>query len=354
MITNGLTRLLGIDLPIIQAPMITAATIDLVAAVSNAGGLGSLGSAMFSVEEVKEETAALRRLTNKPINLNFFVHPEPDLRLYDAHPMQAALKPLYSELGLGDVPAPRSPAPAFNAEMLACVLELRPNIVSFHFGLPNIAAMHALKEAGIVILGSATTVAEARHLETHGADAIIAQGAEAGGHRGTFLDGDETGTVGTMALVPQIVDAVRVPVIAAGGIMDGRGIAAAMMLGASAAQLGTAFLACPEASVHPLHRRALKETSGEATVVTKLFSGRPARAIRNRLTNLLAASEDLTAPYPAQRAMVAPLMQQSAKNNDPSFMQLWAGQAASLIREEPAAEKVTRLMREASVLLERR
>ncbi len=348
-----MTRLLGIDLPIIQAPMIAAATTDLVAAVSNAGGLGSLGSAMLSAIDLKEDVAALRRSSNKPFNLNFFVHSEPNLAHYDAKPMQAALKPLYVEQGLGEIPAPRSPAPAFNAEMLACVLELRPKIVSFHFGLPDQAAMRALKSADIIILSSATTVAEARHLETHGADAIIAQGAEAGGHRGTFLEGDATGTIGTFALVPQIVDAVRVPVIATGGIMDARGIAAAMMLGASGVQLGTAFLACPEASIHPLHLRALKHISGEATLITRLFSGRPARAIRNRLTDLLAPAEHHAAPFPAQRAMIAPLMQASAKNNDPSFMQLWAGQAASLVREEAAAEKVTRLWREASELLSR-
>jgi len=351
LIPQRLTRLLGIELPIIQAPMITAATCEMVAAVSNAGGLGSLGSAMFSVEDLKLEGANLRRLTGKPFNLNFFVHPEPDLRAYDPKPMQAALAPLYAELGLQDVPPPRVPAPAFNEDMLACVLELRPAIASFHFGLPDAAAMQALKKAGIIVLSSATTVAEARHLETHGADVIIAQGAEAGGHRGTFLDGEETGTVGTMVLVPQVVDAVRVPVIAAGGIMEARGIAAAFKLGASGVQLGTAYLACPEASVHPLHRKALAQTPGEATLVTKLFSGRPARAIRNRLTSALAAHEHLTAPYPAQRALVAPLMQASAKNNDPSFMQLWAGQGAAFVVEEPAAQKTMRLMREAEALL---
>jgi nitronate monooxygenase len=346
--------MLGIEVPIIQAPMITAATAELVAAVSNAGGLGSLGSAMYSVEEMKVQASKLRSLTNKPFNLNFFVHSEPDLTHYDPKPMQAALSPLYKELQLGEVPAPRSPAPAFNDEMLACVLELQPKIVSFHFGLPNESAMRALKQAGIIILSSATTVAEARHLETHGADAIIAQGSEAGGHRGTFLESDANGTIGTMALVPLVVDAVKVPVIAAGGIMDGRGIAAAIMLGASAAQLGTAFLACPEASMHPVHRQALKNTSGEQTIVTRIFSGRPARAIRNRLTDTMEANEHLAAPYPTQRALVAPLTQESAKRNDPSFMQLWAGEAAALVKEEPAAEKIARLWRETEALLNNR
>ncbi|MEX0838416.1 MAG: DUF561 domain-containing protein, partial [Parvibaculum sp.] len=295
--------------------------------------------------------AALRQLTNQSFNLNFFVHQEPALDGYDATPMQRALEPYFGEFGLGDVPPPSVPAPAFNDEMLALLLELRPRVASFHFGLPSADAVKALKEAGIVILGSATTAAEARALESGGADAIIAQGHEAGGHRGTFLDHVDLGTVGTMALVPQVVDAVRLPVIAAGGIGDERGIAAAFMLGAAGVQLGTAYLACPEASVHPVHRKALAEASDHSTVVTKLFSGRPARAIRNRLTEELRPHEGNAAPFPAQRPLVAPLTSASAKANHAEFMQLWSGQAAALSRPEPAAEKTTRLMHEARKLM---
>lgn len=347
----ALTRLLGIDLPILLAPMAGASTVELAAAVSNAGGLGSLGSAMMTPDELRKTTGALRAVTNKSFNLNFFVHDEPDLAHHDAGPMREALAPYFAEFGLGAVPAPASPAPAFNDEMLELVLELRPRVASFHFGLPAAHAVKALKETGIVILGSATTAAEARALESGGADAIIAQGHEAGGHRGTFLDHVDLGTVGTMALVPQVVDAVRLPVIAAGGIGDERGIAAAFMLGAAGVQLGTAYLACPEASVHPVHRKALAEASDHSTVVTKLFSGRPARAIRNRLTEELRPHEGNAAPFPAQRPLVAPLTSASAKANHAEFMQLWSGQAAALSRPEPAAEKTTRLMHEARKLM---
>jgi nitronate monooxygenase len=351
---NGpLTQLLGIDLPIVQAPMAGVSTSALAAAVSNAGGLGSLGVAMMTPAQLRETVAELRGLTNKSFNLNFFVHEEPKLETYDAAPMQKALAPLYAEFGLGAVPGPASPAPSFNAEALAAVLDLAPRVVSFHFGLPDASAVAAIKRAGIVVLGCATTTAEARALEKGGVDAIVAQGHEAGGHRGTFLDHVDFGTVGTMALVPQVVDAVKVPVIAAGGIADARGIAAAFMLGAEAVQLGTAYMACPEASVHPVHRKALAELSDHATTVTKLFSGRPARAIRNHLTEGLHELESKAAPFPAQRGLVAPLIGASSKANRAEFMQLWSGQAAALSKAEPAAEKTLRLMREAAALMVR-
>ncbi|HEY4345374.1 MAG TPA: nitronate monooxygenase [Parvibaculum sp.] len=350
---DTLTKRLGIDLPIIQAPMAGAATAELAAAVANAGGLGSLGVAMMNEATLRETVGKLRGLTNKPFNLNYFVHQEPKLESFDAGPMKRALTPFYEEFGLGDVPGPASPAPAFTDAALKLLLELAPKIVSFHFGLPGADAVKAIREKGIVILGCATTSAEARALEHGGADAIIAQGHEAGGHRGTFLDHVDLGTVGTMALVPQVVDAVKVPVIAAGGIGDARGIAAAAMLGASAVQLGTAYLMCPETQMHPLHRKALAEASDHATVVTKLFSGRPARAIRNHLTEGLHALEGVAAPFPTQRAMVAPLVSASGKANRAEFMQLWSGQAASLSRPEPAAEKTLRLMKEAAALMSR-
>ncbi|MFN4228545.1 NAD(P)H-dependent flavin oxidoreductase [Parvibaculum sp.] len=349
----ALTGLLGTELPIIQAPMIGASTPELAAAVSNAGGLGSLGTAMLNAEELREAAETLRGLTNQSFNLNFFVHREPDLADYDANRMRTALMPYFSELGLGEVPDPAAPAPAFNEETLEALLDIRPKVASFHFGLPAPETVERLKEAGIAVIASATTAAEARALETGGADAIIAQGHEAGGHRGTFLDHVDLGTVGTMALVPQVVDAVTIPVIAAGGIGDARGIAAAFMLGAAGVQLGTAYLACPEASVHPVHRKALSEASDHSTVVTKIFSGRPARAIRNRLTEEMRWHEDDAAPFPAQRPMIAPLTGAGAKANHAEFMQLWAGQAARLSKAEPAAEKTVRLIEEAYRLLGR-
>ncbi|MGB3811442.1 MAG: DUF561 domain-containing protein [Parvibaculum sp.] len=348
---DRLTKLLGLDLPIVQAPMAGAATPELAAAVANSGGLGSLGVAMMSPAVLRETIGKLRGLTNKPFNLNYFVHQEPNLDGFDAKPMQAGLAPFYKEFGLGEVPAPASPAPAFNAEALTLLLELAPRAVSFHFGLPDAAAIAAIRDKGIVILGCATTSAEARALEKGGVDAIVAQGHEAGGHRGTFLNHVDLGTVGTMALVPQVVDAVKVPVIAAGGIGDARGIAAAFMLGAAGVQLGTAYLVCPETNMHPLHRKALAEASDHATVVTKLFSGRPARAIRNHLTEELHHLEEKTAPFPTQRALVAALVGASGKADRAEFMQLWSGQAAALSKPEPAAEKTVRLMREAEKLM---
>ncbi len=350
---DTLKNLLGIELPLIGAPMAGASTPELAAAVSNAGGLGSLGVAMMKPAELRDAIGKLRSLTNKPFNLNFFVHQEPVLDGYDAAPMQAALSQHYADFGLGAVPSPAAPAPAFNDEQLALLLELQPKVASFHFGLPSADAMRAVKNAGIVTLGSATTVAEAKALQKGGVDAIVAQGHEAGGHRGTFLDHVDLGTVGTMALVPQVVDAVDVPVVAAGGIGDARGIAAAFMLGASGVQLGTAYLVCPEAGTSALYRKALSEVSDHATVVTKLFSGRPARAIRNRLTEELHPFEDRAAPFPAQRAMVAPLVAASARDKKAEFLQMWAGQAARLSRVEPAGEKTARLMREAEALLGR-
>lgn len=352
--SNRLKDLFGIELPIIQAPMAGAATPELAIAVSNAGGLGSLGVAMMSPTQLHEAVTKTRAQTNKPINLNYFVHREPALETFSAADIQTAMKPLYDELGLGDVPMPASPAPAFNDQALKQLLELAPKVVSFHFGLPTQDAVKAIKAKGIIILGCATTSAEARALEHGGADAIVAQGHEAGGHRGTFLDHVDLGTVGTMALVPQVVDAVTVPVIAAGGIGDARGIAAAAMLGADGVQLGTAYLMCPETQMHPLHRKALAEVSDHGTVVTKLFSGRPARAIRNRFTEELHALEEKAAPFPAQRALAAPLVAASGKANRAEFMQLWSGQAAALARPEPAADKTTRLMREAGEIIKSR
>jgi len=345
------TNLVGIELPIIQAPMAGAATPELVAAVGNAGGLGSLGVAMMTPEVLRETVAKTRALTDKPFNLNYFVHGEPALAGFDAGPMRGALAPFYQSHDLGEVPTPASPAPAFNAEALKLLLELCPKVASFHFGLPDAAALSAIRAKGIIIIGCATTTAEARALEHGGADAIVAQGHEAGGHRGTFLDHVDLGSVGTMALVPQMVDAVKVPVIAAGGIGDARGIAASFMLGAEAVQLGTAYLVTPECATHAVHRKALDEVSDHGTVVTKLFSGRPARAIRNHLTEGLHDLEGKAAPFPAQRGMVAPLITASGKAGRGEFMQMWSGQAAALSKPEAAGAKTTRLMAEALALL---
>jgi nitronate monooxygenase len=261
----------------------------------------------------------------------------------DAERTRASLEELYRELELGEPPPPAVPPIGFDEPRLAALLEIRPPVVSFHFGLPDEAAVDALRAAGCRILSTATTVAEAEDLVARGVDAVIAQGAEAGGHRGSFLVRGDDGPVGTLALVPQVVDATNVPVIAAGGIADGRGVAAALALGAAGAQLGTAFLACPEATVHPLYRAALRSARAEDTTLTRALSGRPARALRNRATE--EAGGDLL-PFPAQMSMTVPLAAAAAEHGSADFLAMWAGQAAPLVREMPAAALVARIVTE--------
>jgi nitronate monooxygenase len=339
---TDLLELLGVTHPIIQAPMAGFVGPALVAAVANAGALGSLGCAVLPLAAMRSQIDEIRRATNRPFNLNFFAHPPPRIDGELVQRLRQRLAVYYRELGLGEVPQPVDPLPRFDEARLELVLEARPRVVSFHFGLPPDAALARLKRSGIVVLCSATTVTEARLLEAGGADAIIAQGFEAGGHRGTFTPGDGAGLVGTMALVPQVVDAVRVPVIAAGGIADGRGIAAALALGASGAQIGTAFLGCPEASVPAAHREALRGAQDEDTRLTRVFTGRSARALRNRFIDEMGAAEALE--FPAQASLTRRLAQ--AKRGTPAFLPLWAGQAAPLVRDLPAATLVETLVAE--------
>jgi nitronate monooxygenase len=340
-----LTELLGIACPIVQAPMAGFSTPALAAAVSNAGGLGSLGSALFDPEQLRAGLRDLRAATNRPVNANFFVHAPPTEDPARRARMQARLRPYYDELGIAlPDPAP-APPPPFEDVHLEVVLSERPGVVSFHYGLPKATHLEALREAGIRVLSSATTAEEARWLEAQGVAAVIAQGYEAGGHRGTFRTPLEAARIGTMALVPQVVDAVACPVIAAGGIMDGRGIAAALTLGASGVQLGTAFLGCPEASVSPLHRAALR-ASEHGTRMTRMFTGKPARVLANRYVLEMADAEEDALAFPLQRALCAPLAQAGAARGAADFLPLYAGQGAPLAREMPAAELLATLVAE--------
>lgn len=341
-----LTELLGITYPIVQAPMASATTPALAAAAANAGGLGSLGCAMLDPAQLASDIEALRRATNRPFNLNFFVHAPPTDDPARQARMRARLATYYGELGIDPPDALPAPPPPFDDDALEVVLAARPSVASFHFGLPEKRQLEALKRAGVRVMSSATTVAEARWLEERGVDAVIAQGYEAGGHRGTFASPFESAHVGTMALVPQIVDAVRCPVIAAGGIMDGRGIAAALMLGAAGAQLGTAFLGCPEATVSPLHRTALRASHDEGTRVTKAFTGRPARALANRYVLEMTDAEAEALDFPLQRGLSGPLAAAAVKQSSPDFSAMWAGQGAPLTRELPAAELMRVLIAE--------
>jgi nitronate monooxygenase len=343
--------LIGIEHPIIQAPMAGCNDAALVIAVSSAGGLGSLPCAMLSVEQMRTQLDIIRQQTSKPINVNFFCHqtPKPDAAADQL--WLDRLAPHYRALGLDLVPpstgAARLP---FNADYCAVIETFKPKVVSFHFGLPTPDLMARVKATGAVVLSSATTVAEAVYLQAHGCDAIIAQGAEAGGHRGIFLTDDPIAGVanqpGTLALVPQIVDAVRVPVIAAGGIADGRGIAAVFALGASAAQIGTAYMLCPEAITSPIHRAALKTATDDTTALTNLFTGRPARGVVNALMREIGPLSRLAPAFPGAASAVLPLRAKAEQQGSGDYSALWSGQAARLAREQPAAALTARLVAE--------
>lgn len=342
---------LGIAHPIIQAPMGGATTPELVAAVSNAGGLGSLGAPYMSPQQIREAIAEIRRRTEKPFNVNIFAggYDDQDASV-DPAPMIAILARHHRALGL---PPPEridkveNPFPA----QFEVVLEARPPIFSFAFGVPNAKDIKRLKERDIRIMGTATTVEEAQILAAAGVDAIVTQGSEAGAHRGTFATSFERAMIGTLALVPQIVDSIGpdMPVIAAGGIMDGRGIVAAEALGASGVQMGTAFLTTDEAGIPDIYKVALTHAREDATAITRAFSGRPARGIGNAFLEEVAEAEAKglkIPPFPLQNAMTRPMRNAAAKAGDGERLSLWAGQGVRLTRRLPAAELLRRLIAE--------
>jgi len=342
-----LRQLLGTELPIIQAPMAGVQGSALAVAVCNAGGLGSLPCAMLSLDAVRNELAAITSQTAKPYNVNFFCHAAPEPSAEREAMWRAALSPYYRAFGIEVDTTPAGPGRVpFDAEAAELLAEFKPAVVSFHFGLPSAELLARVKTAGSKILSSATTVDEALWLEAHGADAIIAQGVEAGGHRGMFLSDDLTTQVGTLALVPQIVQKVRVPVIAAGGIADSKGVAAAMTLGAAGVQVGTAYLLCAEATTSALHRAALKSEAARHTAVTNLFTGRPARSIMNRLMRELGPLSTAAPAFPLAAAAIAPLRAKAESRGSDDFSPLWSGQnnrgckeiAAGVLTETLAAD----------------
>lgn len=351
--STDLRPLLGIDHPIIQAPMANGATTPaLVAAVSNAGALGSLGASAMIPSQILEAIAEIRRRTDRPFNINLFVGGAVGAEDHDPTAMMGILARYHAELGL---PAPAPPGPVADpfVAQLEAILEARPPIFSFTFGIPGGSALDALKRRGIKLLGTATTVEEARRLEAAGVDAVVAQGGEAGGHRGTFAGPFEAALVGTMALVPQAVDAVAVPVVAAGGIMDGRGIVAARALGAGGVQMGTAFLACREAGVPEAYKAAIRAARDDQTAVTRAFSGRPARGLVNEFVRAMRDRERAILPYPLQNAATRAMRAAAAARGDTRFLSLWAGQAAGLARDLPAADLVRKLVQETDEVLRR-
>jgi nitronate monooxygenase len=341
---NGLTERLGIKWPIIQAPMGIFSTPALAAAVSNAGGLGGIGMWGLAAEEAGRLIAGFRQQSGGSLNVNYPIWPQPTASAEIVEPMRRFLQArFYAEAG-ATVPEPQGVASDVSPEHLAMLLAAKPEAVSFHFGLPDPETVRAIKSAGIFILSSATTVAEARLLEQAGVDAVIAQGTEAGGHRATFTGTGMGQQAGLFSLLPQVVDAVSVPVVAAGGVADGRAVAAAFMLGASAVQLGTPFLRCEEANVRDAQRAALAAADDACTVVTDLISGRPARYIRNRLVDELVGSGLRPLPIPAQLSLTLPL----GAIGDRDLAPLFSGQSAALTRDTNAAELVQRLAEDAA------
>ena len=338
--------LLGIDHPILLAPMAGTTSPEMVAAVSNAGGLGSHGCATMAPDKLETEMAAIRGLTNRPVNLNFFCHDPPQMDKAHHISLLTALAPHYKAAGIEapkDMPVPEF-AP-FGPAHLDLLLRHPPSVVSFHFGLPEDTAVAALKNAGTTILCSATTVEEARWLEARGVDAIIAQGWEAGGHRGVFLDLDNDAQVGLFALLPQVVDAVDVPVIAAGGIADGRGIAAAFALGASAVQIGTAFITTTETRSHGRHQKAVENGHDSSTRISRSVSGRPARTHRTDWIDAVASVD--AAPFPMMYHYARPL--QTADGDRHQFSLY--GQSANLAPAGSAAERLQHLVEDASSVM---
>jgi nitronate monooxygenase len=334
-----LQQLLGVELPLIQAPMAGVQGSALAAAVSGAGALGSLPCALLDLDAMRAELAAITSRMNKPFNVNFFCHVQPTRDAEREATWRRTLTPYYQELGIDPAAIPAGPGRlAFNANSAEVLTPFKPAVVSFHFGLPSPELIAQVKGWGSVILSTATTVAEARWLEERGVDAVIAQGIEAGGHRGMFLSSDLTTQVGTLALVRQIVQSVRLPVIAAGGIADAAGVAAAMALGASGVQVGTAYLLCPEATTSTVHRAALKSEGARHTALTNVFTGRAARGIVNRLIRELGPMSDLAPAFPEAANAVAPLRACAERRGSGDFSPMWAGQNATGCKEVPAGD----------------
>lgn len=351
-IRHCLTKL-GITLPIIQAPMAGGPTTpELVAAVSNAGGLGSIGAAMLAPEALQTAIQATRQLTQKPFAVNLFAPLQFERSAEKIQLIWQAMAGYRQELGLPPTAQPEIINPAVFEDQLAMLIREKIKLISFTFGTPSQQVINQLHDHKIIVMGTATTVQEAITLAEMGYDMIIAQGSEAGGHRGTFLNTFESSLIGTMALVPQIVDYVKIPVIAAGGIMDGRGLAAALCLGASAAQIGTAFLTCPEAGIHPKYKEAILQSTEQSTAITAVFSGRPARAIRNRFSEEMQKYKEALPDYPVQQSLTLPIRKKAAEANRTEFLSLWAGQGTRLNQTKPAAQLTQEIAEQAWQLLQ--
>jgi nitronate monooxygenase len=335
----SLKEMLGIALPVIQAPMAGAQGSALAIAVSNAGGLGSLPCAMLAPDALRKELAAIKAGTDKPFNVNFFAHTQPQPDAAGEARWRQALSPYYQEFGIDPATIPAGPGRLpFGTEAADILDEFRPPVVSFHFGLPSEDLLARVRATGAKVISSATTVEEALWLQERGVDAIIAQGLEAGGHRGIFLSDDLTTQVGTFALLRQVAREVKVPVIAAGGIADAEGVAAALALGASAVQVGTAYLLCPESTIGPAYRAALASPAARHTAVTNIFTGRPARGIVNRAIRELGPINEQVPAFPLATSAIAPLRAKAESQGSGEFTSLWCGQNPTGCKAVPAAD----------------
>jgi nitronate monooxygenase len=351
MLETRFTQLVKVRFPIVQAGMAGGITTpELVAAVSNAGGLGTIGGGYLTPDQLRESIHRVRELTDRPFAVNLFAPQEPTVSDDEVRAMAAYLDEIRRDLGIKESPSIKKYAESFE-EQVEVVIEERVPVFSFTFGIPRAEILDRLREHGSTLIGTATTPREAIALEQCGVDAIVVQGSEAGGHRGTFLEDVERSLIGTMALVPQVVDRVSVPVIASGGIMDGRGLVACLALGAAAVQMGTAFLACPESGAHRLYKQRILQSEDDTTEVTRAYSGKPARGVRTRFMERMRGYSGPIPAYPVQNALTRDIRQEAAKRDDPEYMSLWAGQAHPLATAEPAATIVQRTMEEAAATL---
>lgn len=345
------TKILGIEYPIIQAPMAGGITTpQLVAAVSNAEALGSLGAAYLPPEKIEQSITEIRQLTDKPFAVNLFIPTSFEESPEKVRRANESMRPYRNELGIETPVQLSSYAPPFE-EQLEAVMAARVPVFSFTFGTPRAELAGRVRENGTKVVGTATTVREGLKLEEAGVDLVVGQGVEAGGHRGTFLGNFGDAMVGTMALTPQLADALSIPVIASGGIADGRGLAAALALGAEAVQVGTAFLTCEESGAHPAYKEAVLGASEDDTVITRAFSGRPARSIKNRFLLEMSEHEEDLPPYPIHNAWTKDIRDAAREQARPEFHALWAGQAARLARPVSAAELVESMMSQARTIL---
>lgn len=351
--TTEITKKLGIEYPIIQAPMAGGATTpELVAAVSNSGGLGSLGAGYMVADDIRKAIAKIRSLTNKPFAVNLFIPEKHHATLNQINEMCQLLENCCNELNIKIDPITSPYALSFE-EQMSVVIEEKIPIFSFTFGIPGDSWISKLKSNKTVLIGTATNLDEAVLIEKSGIDFVVAQGSEAGGHRGTFVGEAEDSLISVLSLVPQLIDCVKIPVIAAGGIMDARGIVAALMLGADSVQMGTAFLSCAESGIHPEYKNTLLNVRQDNTTLTRVFSGKMARGIKNKFIEWMRPYQESILDYPIQNSLTRKMRKEAEKQNNIDFMSMWAGQSAYLSKGYPAAELIKKLIEDVNTLLEK-